>query len=103
LKIIGYNLKNLGPYQKTLRYPWCPKIVTGLIGHSLKIWAPLRKLFAPLLCPAGYGPGKNRLMDWLFWRIIVIWQRSLGGCRGVVQKETQTEFNLLVVLAGTLW
>jgi len=22
-------------------------MVTGLLGHSLKIWAPLRKLFAP--------------------------------------------------------
>jgi len=40
-------LKNLGPTEKTLRHPWCPKLVTGLIGHSLKIWASLRKLFAP--------------------------------------------------------
>jgi len=37
----------LGHSQKTLRHLWCPKLVTGLIGHGLKIWAPLRKLFAP--------------------------------------------------------
>jgi len=36
----------LGPYKKTLRRPWCLKLVTGLIGQSLKIWTPLRKLFA---------------------------------------------------------
>jgi len=47
LKIIGHSLKNLGPCQKTLRHPWCPKLVTGLIGHSVKIWALLRKLLAP--------------------------------------------------------
>jgi len=35
------------PSQKTLRYPWCPKLVTSLLGHSLKIWAIHRKLFAP--------------------------------------------------------
>jgi len=45
LKTIGHSLKNSGPSQKTLRHPWCPKLVTGLIGHSLKIWTPLRKLF----------------------------------------------------------
>ena len=27
---IGHNLKNLGPSQKTLRPPWCPKLVTGV-------------------------------------------------------------------------
>jgi len=47
LKTIGHNLKNLGPSQKTLRHPCCPKLVTGLLGHSLKIWVPLRKLFSP--------------------------------------------------------
>jgi len=47
LKTIGHSLKSLGASQKTLRRPWCPKLVTGLIGHSLKIWSPLRKLFAP--------------------------------------------------------
>jgi len=26
---------------------------------------------------AGYGPGQNRLMDWLFWRVIGIWQLIL--------------------------
>jgi len=41
------SLKNLGPSLKTLRHLWCRKLVMGLIGHSLKIWAPLRKLFAP--------------------------------------------------------
>jgi len=47
LKTIGHSLKNLGSSQKTLRHPWCPKLVTGLIGHRLKNWAPLRKLFSP--------------------------------------------------------
>ena len=27
---IGHSLKNLGPSQKTLRHPLCPKLVTGL-------------------------------------------------------------------------
>jgi len=30
LKTIGHSLKSLGPSQKTLRHPWCPKLVTGL-------------------------------------------------------------------------
>jgi len=30
-KCVGRNLKNLGPSQKTLRHPWCPKLVTGLL------------------------------------------------------------------------
>ena len=25
------QLKNLGPFEKTLRPPWCPKLVTGLL------------------------------------------------------------------------
>jgi len=37
LKTIEHSLKNLGPSQKTLRHPWCLKLVTGLIGHNLKI------------------------------------------------------------------
>jgi len=49
LKTIGHSLKILGPSQKTLRHPCCPKLVTGLSGHGLKIWAPLRKLFAQLV------------------------------------------------------
>jgi len=28
-KCVGHCLKNLGPYQKTLRPAWCPKLVTG--------------------------------------------------------------------------
>jgi len=47
LKTIGRSLNNLSPSQKTLRHPWCPKLVTGLIVHNLKIWVPLRKLYAP--------------------------------------------------------
>jgi len=47
LKSIGHSSKNLGPSQKTLCHPWCPKLVTGLNGHSLNIWIPLRKLLAP--------------------------------------------------------
>jgi len=29
-KSIGHSAKNLSPSQKTLRPPWCPKLVTGL-------------------------------------------------------------------------
>ena len=29
------------------------------VGYSLKTWAPPRKLFPPLVCQAGYGPGLN--------------------------------------------
>jgi len=53
-----YSLKNLDPSQKTLRHLWCPKLVAGLIGHNLKIWAPLRKLFAPPAIP-------SRLRTWV--------------------------------------
>jgi len=47
LKTIGHNLKNLNLSQKAFRHPCCPKLVTSLIGYSLKIWTPIRKLFAP--------------------------------------------------------
>jgi len=30
LKCVGHSLKNLIPFQKTLRPTWCPKMVTGL-------------------------------------------------------------------------
>ena len=101
LKTIGHSLKNLGPCQKILRHPWCPKLVLGLIGHSLKIWAPLRKLFAPPGVPSWLRAWANRLMDCLFWRIIVMWHWSWDGYPRVVQKETQTEF-YLIVLTGIL-
>jgi len=29
-KFVRHSLKNLGPYQKTLRRFWCPKLVMGL-------------------------------------------------------------------------
>jgi len=29
-KFIGHSVKNLSPSQKTLRPPWCPKLVMGL-------------------------------------------------------------------------
>jgi len=53
-------------------------------------------------------PGRTRfteqksLMDWLFWWIIVMWHWSWDGYWRVVQKETQSEFYLLTVLAGIL-
>jgi len=31
LVLIGHSLKNVGPSQKNLHHPWCPKLVTGLI------------------------------------------------------------------------
>jgi len=40
--------KKFGPLSENLSPPLVSQaIVTGLIGHSLKIWAPLRKLYAP--------------------------------------------------------
>jgi len=33
-KTIGHSLKNLSPFQKTLRPPWCPKLVTGLNSYT---------------------------------------------------------------------
>jgi len=33
LKLLDIVLKKLGPSQKTLRSPWCPKLVTGLFVH----------------------------------------------------------------------
>jgi len=29
-KCVAHSLKKLGLSQKTLRHPWCPKLVTGL-------------------------------------------------------------------------
>jgi len=43
-------LKNLSPSQKTLRHPWCPKLVTGLIGHSLKNLGTSQKTLCPTWC-----------------------------------------------------
>ena len=33
-----HSLKNLGPSQKTLRHPWCPKLVTGLFVTKINHW-----------------------------------------------------------------
>jgi len=30
VKTIGHSFKNLGPSQKNLHHPWCPKLVVGL-------------------------------------------------------------------------
>jgi len=37
-KSVGHSLKNLDPSQKTLRLPWCSKLVTGLVGRGAGIW-----------------------------------------------------------------
>jgi len=65
-------------------------------GHSWKlldiVWKfrTLSENSSPPLVPqAGYGPRQNRLMDWLFWRIIVMWHWSWDGYRQVVRNETQ--------------
>jgi len=39
LKTIGHSLKSLGPSQKTLRHPWCLKLVTGLLQPSISLVA----------------------------------------------------------------
>jgi len=62
LKTIGHSLKNLGPSQKTLRHPWCPKLVTGLIGYSLKI-GPSQKT----LCPTWYSKLVTGLSKTVWW------------------------------------
>jgi len=36
LKAIGHSLKNVGPSQKTLRHPLCPKLVTGPSQKTLR-------------------------------------------------------------------
>jgi len=39
------------------------------VGHSLKMLGPSRKLFAPLVSQAGYGPGYKynhwKILDWM--------------------------------------
>jgi len=72
------------------------------IGHSLKIWGPLRKLFAPPGIPSWLRAWVQPSDGLAFSRIIVIWHWFWDGYRRVVQKETQTEFYLLIVLAGIL-
>jgi len=75
LKTIRHSLKNLGPSQKTLRPTWCPKLVTGLgkTSDGLAFLTNNRDVTLILRC-----------------------------YRRVVQKETQTEFYLLILLAGIL-
>jgi len=46
------DIEKFGPLSGNSSPPWCPKLVTGLIGHSLKIWVPLRKFFAPSGVPS---------------------------------------------------
>jgi len=36
-KCVGHSLKNLGPSQKNLRPPYCPKLVTGLVTFKVRI------------------------------------------------------------------
>jgi len=36
-KCVGDNFKNVGPSQKTLRLPWCPKVVTVLVRRGAGI------------------------------------------------------------------
>ena len=49
---IGHSLKNLSPSQKTLRPPWCPKLVTGLsVTHTRCIrYASLAKCTELVTC-----------------------------------------------------
>jgi len=63
--IIGHSLKNLVPSQKTLRPTWCPKL--------LRAWA-------------------KRLMDWLFWRIIVMWHWSWDVIDELFKKKRRLTF-----------
>jgi len=76
LKTIGHSLKNLGPFQKTLRPTWCSKLVTGL-GKT--VWW------------IGFFDVQSWCDSW-----------SWDAYRRVVQKGTQTEFYLLIVLVGIL-
>jgi len=59
LKAIGHSLNNLGPSQKTLRHPLCPNLVTDLIAHSLKIWAPQKTLRPTWYSKLAAGLGKT--------------------------------------------
>ena len=49
VKTIGQSLKNLGPSQKTLRHPWCPKLVTGLVIVPPLAPSPLRSWVVAVL------------------------------------------------------
>jgi len=64
LQTIGHSLKNLGPSQKTLRHPWCPKLVTGLVTIFLNLPYAIRRKFStervyirPVPSPRGGGLG----------------------------------------------
>ena len=79
------------------------------VGHRWKLldivwkfWAPLRKLFASPGVPSWLRAWAKPPDVLAFWRIIVMWHWSWDGYRRVVQKETQTEFYLLILLAGIL-
>ena len=75
-KCVGHSLKNLGPSQKTLRPTWCSNLVTGL-GKTVW-WIGFFDVQSGCDCLFRDG----------YWR--------------VVQKETQTEFYLLIVRPGIL-
>ena len=64
---IVHSLKNLSPCEKTLRPPWCPKVVTGLgfilfLRYSHKGW--IEALVVCSLLSTQSSPG---LPDWPFW------------------------------------
>jgi len=46
-----------------------------IIGHSLKIWSPLRKSFAPQVFQAGYGPEDIYSCGYL----VNTWMTAIGG------------------------
>ena len=52
---IGHSLKNLGPSQKPLHCPLCPKLVTGLY------WEPMVHCFMPR---AGLKPMQPMRLHW---------------------------------------
>ena len=71
-KCLGHSFKILGPSQKTLRPPWCPKLVTGLIFIQDKVNLPSEWIIAKSICKT-----------WSFCEIA--WRAKCGrravGCR----------------------
>ena len=48
-KCVGHSLKNLGPFQETLRPTWSPKLVTGLLSLPRAIQSKVSQLCKSVL------------------------------------------------------
>jgi len=62
---VGHSLKNLGPSQKTLRSPYCPKLVTCLVA-SAREW----NFTAQMICWYNAIEHPRGNTEWQYWQLL---------------------------------